>query len=105
MRRQVDAARPNANQRGYNYRWQQASRRFLKEHPLCYYCQQEDPPRVTAATVVDHSIPHKGDRRLFWDESNWRASCKPHHDAKTAKEDGAFGNRGRGSQISTASTS
>jgi len=30
--------------------------------------------------------------KLFWNESNWRASCDECHRVKTAKEDGAFGN-------------
>jgi 5-methylcytosine-specific restriction protein A len=41
---------------------------------------------VVLATVVDHIVPHRGDQRLFWDEANWAALCKPCHDAKTARE-------------------
>lgn len=37
--------------------------------------------RITAATVVDHIKPHKGDQGLFWDRANWQALCKPHHDS------------------------
>jgi hypothetical protein len=43
------------------------------------------------ATVVDHIVPHRGNMRLFWARENWAARCKPHHDAKTAREDGGFG--------------
>ncbi|MEO8655078.1 MAG: HNH endonuclease signature motif containing protein [Ramlibacter sp.] len=76
--------------RGYGYRWQQASKAFLCEHPLCQ-CEdcQEGAKRVTAATVVDHHIPHRGDERLFWDRSNWRAMAKPCHDKKTQAETAA----------------
>ncbi len=49
--------------------------------------------RLTAATVVDHIIPHQGDRSLFWDIDNWKAVCKSHHDQKTASQDGGFGNK------------
>ena len=42
--------------------------------------------RLVPATVVDHVVPHRGDQRLFWDESNWAPACKPCHDAKTARE-------------------
>lgn len=73
------------NQRGYTYKWQQARERFLSANPLCLECQAQG--HVTAATVVDHHIPHRGDQALFWDESNWRPMCKPHHDAKTQRED------------------
>ena len=32
-------------------------------------------------------IPHRGDEKLFWDRSNWRALCKRCHDQKTRRED------------------
>ena len=44
--------------------------------------------------VVDHIIPHKGDKVLFWDRSNWQPLCKTCHDTKTAREDGGFGRHG-----------
>lgn len=44
---------------------------------------------ITAATVVDHKIPHKGDYVLFWDSTNWQSLCKLHHDStKQAAEKG-----------------
>jgi 5-methylcytosine-specific restriction protein A len=46
---------------------------------------------LVAASVVDHIVPHRGDERLMWSESNWQSLCKPCHDAKTAREDGGFG--------------
>lgn len=78
------------NSKLYTYRWRKASKHFLKEHPLCRHCQQED--RVTTATEVDHKIPHGGDQKLFWDRSNWQPLCKKCHSRKTALEDGGFGN-------------
>ncbi|WP_328203649.1 hypothetical protein [Brevibacillus nitrificans] len=51
-----------------------------------------DEGNVGAATVVDHIIPHKGDKELFWDQKNWQGLCDSHHSRKTAKEDGGFGN-------------
>ena len=72
------------NQRGYTYAWQQARERFLRDHPLCAYCA----PRPVVASVVDHKVPHEGDQRLFWDESNWQPLCKPCHDSVKAKEEG-----------------
>ena len=70
---------------GYNYRWQQARARFLREHPLCE--RHEQRGYVVPANEVDHRKPHKGDQALFWDESNWCALCKPCHSLKTATED------------------
>jgi 5-methylcytosine-specific restriction endonuclease McrA len=37
--------------------------------------------------VVDHIIPHKGDKALFWDEKNWQPLCKYCHDSIKAKEE------------------
>ena len=80
---------------GYTKRWQTASKSFLLHHPFCVRCRQQG--RLTPATVVDHIIPHRGDRNLFWDESNWQALCKPCHDRKTWTED-RFVSYGYGSQ-------
>ena len=72
--------------RGYGYAWQQARERFLMAHPLCAECLREDSERTTRATLVDHIIPHRGDKALFWDEGNWQSLCRPHHDIKTRRE-------------------
>lgn len=87
------AMRGGANVRGYTYRWQQARLAYLQLHPLCECDECTRTGRARAATVVDHVIPHRGDSRLFWDRSNWKAMAKPCHDAKTAREDGGLGNR------------
>lgn len=87
-KRQADRRRGSSTQRGYGYRWQKYRRRYLAEHPLCVECEVDG--RVTAATVVDHIKPHRGDQQLFWDPENHQDLYKPHHDTKTATEDGAF---------------
>jgi 5-methylcytosine-specific restriction protein A len=93
LRQQLqDKVRGSAHSRGYTSRWQRESKQHLNEHPLCIVCLACG--RTEAATVVDHIIPHKGNRELFWDKSNWQSLCKRHHDIKTATEDGAFGRRG-----------
>jgi 5-methylcytosine-specific restriction protein A len=45
------------------------------------------------ASVVDHIRPHRGESDLFFDRDNLQAMCKPCHDRKTARHDGAFGRR------------
>ena len=87
--RQSDQQRGNANQRGYGSQWQKAREGFLRKHPLCAIHQARG--EIVIATVVDHKIPHKGDKVLFWDSSNWQPLCKRCHDSKTAREDGGFG--------------
>ena len=68
-------------ERGYGARWQRERKAFLnrKENVLCVMCKAEG--RITAATVVDHKVAHKGDETLVWDQTNWQGLCKPHHDS------------------------
>ena len=75
--------RGGADARGYDARWRAARKRFLSRHPLCEECMKEN--KLTPATVVDHIIPHRGDKKLFWDESNWQSLCKSCHDKKTGR--------------------
>lgn len=77
--------RPSAAKRGYGSKWQRVSKAYLRKHPLCVKCQAEG--RYVQATVVDHVISHRGDKNLFWNESNWQALCKSCHDKKTWTED------------------
>jgi 5-methylcytosine-specific restriction protein A len=86
---EADKARPSAAKRGYDARWRKARLAYLAANPLCTHCKTQGI--ITAATVVDHITPHKGDERLFWDVANWSACCKPCHDRKTALEDGRWG--------------
>jgi 5-methylcytosine-specific restriction enzyme A len=84
VKRALDRARPSVTRRGYGARWRRARAAYLALNPLCVRCQAQG--RIRAATVVDHVVPHRGDPKLFWDEANWAALCKPCHDAKTARE-------------------
>lgn len=79
-----ERGRPNAHQRGYDRRWRAARRRFLADWPYCRHCQARG--LVIAATVVDHIRPHRGNKALFWQLSNWQPLCKRCHDRKTAEE-------------------
>ena len=72
--------REGATKRGYGYKWQRARAGFLRRNPLCRRCGE-------LATVVDHIIPHKGNKGLFWARTNWQPLCKPCHDSKTQTED------------------
>jgi 5-methylcytosine-specific restriction enzyme A len=84
VKRALDKLRPSAARRGYGLRWRRARAAFLAQHPVCATCKARG--RVVAATVVDHVVPHRGDQKLFWDQTNWAPACKPCHDAKTARE-------------------
>ncbi len=83
--RHYDRQRGTAAQRGYDSKWQKARKGFLSKHPLCIKCQEQS--KVTPAEVVDHIIPHKGDKKLFWDRSNWQPLCNSCHSKKTRQQD------------------
>lgn len=74
----VGDTRESSARRGYDSRWKRARLGFLAKHPLCMECARFN--HVTAATVVDHKVPHRGDMALFWDKSNWQSLCKSCHD-------------------------
>ncbi len=88
-KRTIDTMRGTATERGYDARWRKARLRYLRQQPLCAECDRQG--RLSAATVVDHKVPHKGDDDLFWNTDNWQSLCKQCHDRKTATEDGGFG--------------
>lgn len=79
----------NSTQRGYGYAWQKARAGHLANSPLCVMCERDG--RVTLATVVDHSIAHRGDMKLFWDSSKWQSLCKQHHDSEAQRRDSETG--------------
>jgi 5-methylcytosine-specific restriction protein A len=64
--------------------WKAGRRVFLTRNPLCVDCGELG--LVVAATEVDHIEPHRGDRDLFFDRTNWQPLCKPCHSRKTARE-------------------
>lgn len=70
-----DQSRPSARERGYDSKWQQAREQFLSIHPHCVMCG-------APARVVDHKTPHRGDRKLFWQRSNWQSLCTPCHSSR-----------------------
>lgn len=61
--------------------WRRVRLVFLAQHPLCVACL--DIGKTTEAEVVDHIIPHRGDKALFRDPDNWQSLCVPCHNRKT----------------------
>ncbi|MDR5009433.1 HNH endonuclease [Agrobacterium fabacearum] len=39
------------------------------------------------STVVDHVIPHRGDKRLFWFRGNWQSLCTPCHSSTKQRQE------------------
>lgn len=83
QQKEYDRQRGTAAQRGYDGKWQQARKGFLAKHPLCAECLKNGI--YTPATVVDHIVPHRGNKALFWDKNNWQSLCQYHHNQKTAR--------------------
>lgn len=79
---EADARRGSARARGYTLKWDKASAGHLKANPLCVYCEMGawgEPPRVEAAVLTDHLIPHRGDQAVFWNRRDWVACCAACH--------------------------
>ncbi|NQV85464.1 MAG: HNH endonuclease [Woeseiaceae bacterium] len=75
--RRWEKSRPNAAERGYTAAWRRARDSFLIKHPVCRMCQ--DNGKLEEGVEVDHIIPHRGNMKLFWDETNWQALCRHCH--------------------------
>lgn len=90
------ASKQSSTQRGYGYKWQQARAGFLDKYPFCVFCLRDNNIVATSiediilecsvkgvavpyASVVDHSIPHRGDMKVFWDRTKWQSLCAQHH--------------------------
>lgn len=89
--------RESASRRGYGYKWRIEREKYLSGHPWCVECMGNGI-RVPA-TEVDHIVPHKGNKKLFWDRGNWQGLCKNCHSRKTAQEDGGFGRSPHGKKV------
>jgi len=80
--RAIDEQRGSSSERGYDVHWQRIRAQFLRLHPLCIQCGEEG--RVQAAAVVDHILPlSEGGTN---EHANLRPYCKPHHDARTMRD-------------------
>jgi len=99
----------SSSARGYGYRWQKERAEYLRLRPFCVMCLRdlgidaEQPIEAIVlecaekgsdtplASVVDHSDPHRGNERVFWDKSRWQGLCATHHSGEKQRSE-----RGRG---------
>lgn len=95
QRREADHRRGSARERGYSREWDLAAKAHLLQHPACVYHQMAawgGKPRIVAAQCVDHLVPHRGDREVFWNRRDWVSACHDcHNGPKQALErEGGF---------------
>lgn len=84
MRRDDRSDEAKAYRRLYNTRaWRDRRLALLSAEPLCRYCKALG--RITAATVADHIVPHRGDRELFAGEL--QPLCQSCHSAVKQREE------------------
>lgn len=60
-------------------RWKKRRRVQLRQHPLCKLCEQLHG-LIVPASVVDHVVPHRGDRELF-ENGELQSLCVKCHDS------------------------
>ena len=73
-------------------RWQKLRQKILLRDN--YTCQQTGVLCIgkhpaDTSPVIDHKIPHRGDERLFWDESNLQVVSKKFHDGEKQRQERA----------------
>ena len=67
-----------------SYKWRKLKRHQLRAHPLCAKCAAKG--KVTAAGVVHHTVPHKGDLTLFY-LGQLESLCAHCHDGITQQDE------------------
>lgn len=61
----------------HSTRWKKHRAAYLAKNPLCAHCQAGG--RITAATVVHHSVERLDDPSRAFDWTNYQALCRACH--------------------------
>ena len=67
-----------------SYRWRKLREAQLNRQPLCEMCAAHGD--VTAAHVVDHKKPHRGDMEKFW-AGPFQSLCDHCHNAHKQRQE------------------
>lgn len=81
-RRESDRRRPDATARGYDRKWKQTRKDYLRLHPLC----EDESGCIEPATDVDHIDGQGPLGPKGHDFTNLRALCARHHSQRTARD-------------------
>lgn len=68
----------------FTKRWKQLRAKQLIIEPFCRECAKRGIR--TRATDVDHIKPHRGNKRIFFDDTNLQSLCHSCHSRKTIAE-------------------
>lgn len=68
--------RPRSTSRGYDYQWEQFSRRYRRANPFCRECGLAG--RLVECDAVDHIVPLEEGGQKFA-RSNLQPICNEHH--------------------------
>lgn len=88
--KRYDSRRGTSTERGYGSMWRKVRDQVLIDEPLCRTCSAAG--RIVLADEVDHIAPMARGGAPY-DAANLQSLCSPCHSAKTAREDGGFGNK------------
>jgi 5-methylcytosine-specific restriction protein A len=101
QRRNCDANRAPANERGYDHAWMECRAAYIAAHPWCevkVICAGDSITKRIAAEV-HHKAPIREAPELRLDWANLQSVCRPCHiyigrqariDAETVSEDGRY---------------
>lgn len=73
---QATSAASMPSGRFYDAEWAKQAREFKRLHPFCLGCAAIG--ERSATTIVDHVVPHRGDRAKFGDPNNRQPACDWH---------------------------
>lgn len=90
QRQRYDQARDQSYRKAYKTaQWKAYRALHMATHPLCERCERDGYVNDGKGHLIaDHTLPHKGDMRLFYLPGNIQTLCARHDDAKRAKENG-----------------
>ena len=80
--KKYNAGWKSSAKQGYDHKWRKFRQAFLSQNPLCAHCLEKG--LTVEAVVVDHVIPHRGDKNLFYN-NEFQALCVSCHNIKTNK--------------------
>lgn len=76
--------RGSASKRGYDHKWNEHSKRYRQQQPLCENCKAKGV--TTGVDLVDHIIPVQVAPGLKHDDDNLQSLCSTCHAIKTAED-------------------